>query len=177
MAAYLERAAVERLRIEHACLHVLVAQQLLNGADLLAPLQPCCNPPRTAVDRSRRQNGCRSSIPHATPPSSRPCGYGPAARCGGACGGSTAVGGPVPIDCAQGSTDPPASAHSTRPGSWQKCHGLSICRRCHLRQGRLSDQALRRGQQFISIAAHQPLIALAESPAANPVAESSAANP
>jgi hypothetical protein len=39
-AAYLERTAVERLRIEHGVLHVLVTQKLLNGEDVLAPLRP-----------------------------------------------------------------------------------------------------------------------------------------
>jgi hypothetical protein len=36
-AAHPERAAVEHMRVDHGGFHVLVAQQLLNGADVLAP--------------------------------------------------------------------------------------------------------------------------------------------
>ena len=38
-AAHPERAAVEHMRVDHGGLHVLVAQQLLNGADVPPPLQ------------------------------------------------------------------------------------------------------------------------------------------
>ena len=36
-AAHPERAAVEHMGVDHGGLHVLVAQELLNGADVLAP--------------------------------------------------------------------------------------------------------------------------------------------
>jgi hypothetical protein len=36
-AAHPERAAVEQMGIDHGGFHFLVAQQLLNGAEVLAP--------------------------------------------------------------------------------------------------------------------------------------------
>ena len=44
-AADPEKAAVQHLRVNHGGLHVLVAQKLLKGADVLAQPQPCRNPP------------------------------------------------------------------------------------------------------------------------------------
>lgn len=38
-AAYTERAAVQDVGIDHGGAHILVAQQLLDGSDVLAPLQ------------------------------------------------------------------------------------------------------------------------------------------
>ena len=50
-AAHPERAGVEHMRVDHGGLHVLVAQQLLNGADAPPPLQiqPQLNHPLTCL--------------------------------------------------------------------------------------------------------------------------------
>jgi len=51
-AAHPERAAVEHMRVDHGGFHVLVAQQLLNGADAQPPplqIQPQLNHPLTCL--------------------------------------------------------------------------------------------------------------------------------
>ena len=55
-AAHSERAAVEHMGIDHGGFHVLVAQQLLNGADVLARLRlRLASPP--SAPRSDRDDG------------------------------------------------------------------------------------------------------------------------
>ncbi len=41
-AEHAERAAVEHVGVNHGGLHVQITQQLLNGADVLAPFQQVC---------------------------------------------------------------------------------------------------------------------------------------
>ena len=41
-ASYPERTAIEHRRVDHGGAHILVAESLLNGADVLAPFQQVC---------------------------------------------------------------------------------------------------------------------------------------